>query len=112
MDYPLIPSGIQLYYDASFVKEVDRVLDLNLSLPLDKVAYMMSLLRKGIQSLTNDNERVRNEDDWNTLSYSIDNIGIVFFHLIQDAETRETFIQITGIRWALKDSPFFKDFQV
>lgn len=112
MEYPLIPSGIHLYYDASFIKEVDRVLDLNLSQPLEQVAYMMSLLRKGIQNLTNDNERVRNEDDWSTLSYTIDNIGIVLFHLIQDAETRETFIQITGIRWTLKDSSFFKDFLV
>lgn len=112
MDYPLLPPDIHLFYDASFVQEIDRVLDLNLSQPLDKLALLISLLRKGIQNLSNSEQRVRNEENWNTLSYSIENIGSIFFHIIQDSDTGDTFLQIIGIRWKLKESYFFHDFSV
>ena len=112
MDYPLLPPDVHLFYDASFVQEVDRVLDLNLSQPLDKLALLISSLRKGIQNLSNSEQRVRNEENWTTLSYSIENIGRILFHIIQDSETGEKYIQIIGIRWQLQEGYFFKNFSV
>ena len=112
MDYPLLPPDIHLYYDVSFVQEVDRVIECNLAQPLEKQALLISLLRKGIQNLATSNPLVKNEDNWTTLSYSIESIGSILFHVIQDADSGDTFIHIVGIRWKLKESYLFREFVI
>lgn len=112
MDYPFTPPNLHLYYDQAFVQEVERVLDLNLTQPLERFALFLSWLRKGIQDLTGDFTLVKNEDGWKDLSYQITDIGTVYFQIIQDIETSDIFIRITGIRWSFKQGYHFKSFKL
>ena len=112
MDYPLTPSNIHLYYDLAFVQEVERVLELNLTQPMERFALFLSWLRKGIQDLTDGLTLVRNEREWKDLSYQIPEIGTVFFQIIQEIETDETFIRIKSIQWSFKQGYHFKTFNL
>lgn len=91
---PVTSPSVIIRYSPSFLAEIDRVIDLNLD-KIALVALFISRLLKGIQNLTNADEKVSSA--WGSHTYEIEDIGTVVFRLFMNPETGVTAIAIEQI---------------
>lgn len=96
MNFDII-SNIPLYYSISFINDVERVItkntDIGTSQIVQEIGLFISRLNCGLHNLSNDNILVDGVD----LSFSIENIGVVFFNKIFKDNTMSIFIK--NIQW-------------
>ena len=107
MQIPISNTGVPLLYSASFMLEVEQVIDVNVVKDVSGVALFISRLIKGLQGLSNLSDV---DMLWGKYSYSIEDIGIVHFRPLFDEETGEKVYAIEDIRWTFVTSRFFSGF--
>lgn len=106
----IVNTGIPLQFSSEFVSEVEAVVDMNANSNTAKVALFLSRLIKGLQNLS------RSEAgfavSWGCYSYEIEDIGIVSFRPLLDAESGQKVFHILSIYWTFATSRFFREFLV
>lgn len=87
MDSRVRTTGVELIYSSEVTSEIERIISLNLSVPLDKVALFISRLLKGFQNLANsDNDFI---PYWGDYLYEMEDIGMVVFQPIFDTTSEK-----------------------
>ena len=105
MDSRVRTTGVELIYSSEVTSEIERIISLNLSVPLDKVALFISRLLKGFQNLANsDNDFI---PCWGDYLYEMEDIGMVVFQPIFDTTSDSTAFYVKSIRWNFPNSRFF-----
>lgn len=105
MDGRVRTTGVELIYSSEVTSEIERIISLNLSVPLDKVALFISRLLKGFQNLANsDNDFI---PYWGDYLYEMEDIGMVVFQPIFDTTSESTAFYVKSIRWNFPNSRFF-----
>lgn len=108
MEFALKGLGVRLIYLPSVVSEIDRVIDLNLTVSVNLVSLFISRLLKGLQNLSNSDALY--SFNWGQYSYEIEDIGIVCFRPVMDATTGEKAFVVESIQWAFATSTLFSEF--
>lgn len=107
----LAPSSnvsVPLIYSTSFIEEVERVIQENVDENVSGVALFISRLIKGLLNLSNsDGEYQKN---WGEYSFEVEDIGVICFRALIDAEQGEKAYAIESIRWTFGTSRFFSGF--
>ena len=108
MEFTLKGLGVRLVYTPNVINEIDRIIDLNLSISVDLVSLFISRLLKGLQNLSNTDALF----SFNSGSYSyvIEDIGIVIFRPVTDISTGEKAFVIMDIQWSFMTSRHFSKF--
>jgi len=110
VDSRVCGTDTELVYSEKVSLDIENIINMNLNQPLSLVALFISRLLKGLQNLTNC------KDDWGGSwgfkTFSIEDIGTVFFLPIYDPETGDYALYINDIQWAFKSSKFFEAFTV
>ena len=87
MFFPIVNVEYPLVLSASFIVEVENVINRNSDSNVSLVALFISRLIKGLQNLTcSDDEYAIS---WGNLSYEIEDIGVVDFTPLVDDESGE-----------------------
>ena len=100
--------SVPLVYMPSVADEIEAIINLNLAQPMELVALFISRLLKGLQNLSNAEDGFHM--NWGQASFEIEDIGIVFFRPVADAETKERILLICQIQWSFETSRFFPSF--
>ena len=108
MDIPVVGTGYRIYLDPFFQTQLDAVLEKNTYQNLTMYALFISRLIKGLQDLTNSDIHITR--NWGNCLYSIDDIGIVKFRPVMDADTGAQALIIESINWTFATSKFFSEF--
>ena len=108
----LAPSSnvsVPLIYSTPFIEEVERVIQENVDENVSGVALFISRLIKGLQNLSNsDGDYQKN---WGEYLFEVEDIGVICFRALTDAETGEKTYAIDSIRWTFANSHFFSSFK-
>ncbi len=105
MTLGIVNTGVPLLLSASFVLEVERVIDMNIDADVSRVAFFISRLIKGLQNLSCSEGGY--EVSWGNYSYEIEDIGLVQFVPLMDNESGEKTFHIISIQWTFSISRFF-----
>ena len=108
MFFPIVNVEYPLVLSASFIVEVENVINRNSDSNVSLVALFISRLIKGLQNLTCSDDEY--SISWGNLSYEIEDIGVVDFTPLVDDESREKVLYISMIRWTFATSRFFSEF--
>ena len=108
MEFNIVKTDVPLLMSASFLMEVETVVDRNVESNVSLVALFLSRLIKGLQNLScSDGEY---SVSWGNYAYSIEDIGIVGFCPLMDPETGEKAFHLISIQWTFSTSRFFSMF--
>ena len=110
MQMPISHTGITLQYSTAFLENVESVINLNVDKDVSRVALFISRLLKGLQNLSKEDAEF--SFSWGKYSYSIEDIGTVYFHPLFDEETGEKAYAIDDIQWTFGTSRFFSAFSI
>lgn len=107
----LAPSSnvsVPLIYSTSFIEEVERVIQENVDENVSGVALFISRLIKGLQNLSNSDGEYQN--NWGEYTFDVEDIGVICFRALIDADKGEKTYAIESIRWTFGTSRFFSRF--
>lgn len=110
MNLGIVNTDIPLLLSASFVSEVDNVIDCNVDTNVALVSLFFSRLIKGLQNLSRSDMEI--PFSWGLFSYEIEDIGVVRFTALMDEMTGEKAFHILFISWTFNTSRFFNRFIV
>ncbi len=108
MNFPIVKAGIPLILSASFIAEVDNVINNNVDTNVPLIALFISRLIKGLQNLSCSEGGY--SSSWGNYSFEIEDIGIVRFAALIDDESGEKAFHVLSISWTFATSHFFHDF--
>ncbi len=103
----IVNTGIPLMFSASFISQLEEVVNRNVDSSVTQVALFISRIIKGLQALSR-SEGTYNVS-WGTYSYSIEDIGVVHFQPLMDMETGDRVYHILSIQWTFATSRFFAE---
>lgn len=109
MVFNIVNTDVHLLLSATFLAEVESVVERNVDFNVSLVALFLSRLIKGLQNLScSDGEY---SVLWGNYTYVIEDIGVVSFHPLMDPETGEKAFHVLAIQWTFSSSRFFSAFE-
>jgi len=103
----IVNTGIPLMFSASFISQLEDVVNRNVNSNVSLVALFISRIIKGLQALSCSEGTYH--ISWGTYSYTIEDIGVVCFQPLMDIETGERAYHILSIQWTFATSHFFSE---